>query len=67
MIPILFLALFQPAQAAPLQGLRCRTGSPLIIEKETLTGIAKQHEIVLWMCGAEKHDQDFDPGAYTCP
>jgi hypothetical protein len=66
-IPILWLALLQPMQAAPAQGIGCPTGSPLIIEKQKLTGIGNGRELVLWMCGAEKHDHDFDPEAYTCP
>lgn len=67
MIPILWLALFQPAQAQPVYGLECGLGKPLIIEKQELKGIGKPRELVLWMCGAQKHEDDFDPKAYTCP
>lgn len=66
-IPILWFVLFQPMRAAQAQGIGCPTGSPLVIEKQKLTGISNGRELVLWMCGAEKHDQDFDPEAYTCP
>ncbi len=64
---LLWFALFQPAQAVPLHGFECGSGSQLIIERQTLRGLGKRRELVLWMCGAEKHDNDFDPQAYTCP
>jgi len=64
---ILWFVLFEPMQIAPAQGISCRTGSPLVLEKQKLTGLRNGRELVLWMCGAEKHDQDFDPEAYTCP
>lgn len=66
-IPILWFVLFQPRQALAAQGFGCPTGPSLIIERQKLAGIGKGRELVLWMCDAEKHDQDFDPEAYTCP
>lgn len=39
----------------------------MIIEKQPLKGIGMSRELVLWMCGAEKHESDFEPEAYTCP
>jgi hypothetical protein len=66
-IPILWFALFQTAQVLPPHGIECGSGSPLIIERHMLKGIGKPRELVLWMCGAEKHEDDFDPEAYTCP
>jgi hypothetical protein len=65
--PILRFALFQPAQVLPAQSLGCASGSTLIIERQVLKGIGKRRELVLWMCGGEKHENDFDPETYTCP
>ena len=67
MIPILWFALFQPAPVGPPSGIECSSGSALIIEKQPLKGIGKSRELVLWMCGAEKHESDFEPEAYSCP
>jgi hypothetical protein len=66
-IPILWFALFQSAQAAPVHGLECGSGTPLVIEKQDLKGIGKQRTLVLWMCSVKKHEDDFDSNAYTCP
>ena len=67
MVPILWFALFQPVQAVPPYGVKCGSGSAFIIERQTLKGLDKPRALVLWMCGVEKHDNDFDPKAYTCP
>jgi hypothetical protein len=66
-IPILWFALLQPADVVTVHGLECGSRSPLIIETRALKGLRKPRELVLWMCGAEKHENDFEPEAYTCP
>ncbi len=50
-----------------MTSLACATGAPLIIERQSLKGINRPRALVLWMCGAEKHEDDFDPEVYTCP
>jgi len=64
---ILWLALLQSATEAPVKSLVCATGAALIIEKQSLRGINRPRALVLWMCNAEKHEDDFDPQVYTCP
>lgn len=64
---LLWFALLLPTQALSIQGLDCGSSAPLLIEQEVLKGIGKQRALVLWMCNAEKHEDDFDPQLYTCP
>ncbi len=48
-------------------GLRCSAGSPLIIERQVLRSTKERRALVLWMCGAEKHEDEIVDDHYTCP